>query len=449
MAIDGVLAWFRAWPILKWGFEKVAHYSQRPALSLHIDSRPKCAVQTPVTVLPPRWNAVEAASKARSNYYRLQVKNTGRTIARNVQVQLTDIWYVERGIWKRLKEWHAANLPWIGRAASTTVDLHPAQDDFCDVGHVQTNALQNDVPLPQGERLLFKNDSKSRHQALFVLAPERRFQHLPSVLDRGHYVLGVRAYADNAESAAAFIDLAFPGRFAELGDDRMPGPLGGVEISMRAEPPEVYAVDRHPVDEREPFEHPGLPPPSIAALRQSKPPSGPTIMATDIADRTTEARGGLAVKIAIHPNIGAGCTPGAQVRGTSHDPVEARSAKFVLTDALRWDDSSRCFVKTRDTHPIADFQQLTMTGSADLFCGESTDFGFIFVENGRLRIPGHRDGGTDDCRIGRAGIWRLSGYVVAADGRRRHVQVCFNWEGGHSIPKPTACPDAVPSATGF
>lgn len=275
-----------------------------------------------------------------------------------------------------------------------------------------------------------------------MLAPEWRFQHLPSVLDRGHYVLGVRVYADNAEAAIAYIDLAFPGRFAELGDDRSAGPLGGVETSLRKEPPEAYAVDKHPVNEREPVEHPQLMQLMKAAQPEPHGGGGPKASAPIETPAAVPVKtNALAVDVVIHPNVGAGCTPGAHIRGVGRDPVEARSAKFILTDVLLWDDELGQFIRTSDTHPAGDFREMTLTGSADLFRGETVDFGFIAVENGRLRIPGHREG-QDDCRMGRPGVWRLSGRVVAADGRHRDVQVCFKWDGEYSIPKPIPSPDA-------
>jgi hypothetical protein len=426
----------RAWSLVKWIAEKAAKYSQRPVLTLHCDSRPRCAVQSPVRLTPPRWPEIDAVSKALSNYYRLQVTNTGRSLARGVRVQLTDIWYVERQIWKRLRSWQPADLPWAGRVGTPAVDLHPQQDDLCDLGFVRTNALQNNVPLPQGVRVLPKNEPAARQQALFMLAPETQLLAHPNAFDQGHYVLAVRVYVENASSVSAYIDLAFPGRFAALDDARQPGPLGGVEISLRDSPPELYAVDDHPINAREPRYAPPHPATAPELKTQPSPESALSTFqqALHAVDALMEP---LKVDVQIRPNVGAGSTPGAFISVTNREPETIRGARCILLNVLSWNEGVRRFVETTDAHQNGLFPEME-TGGANLFCGQPKDLGFIRAENERLDIQGTNQ---EHCRMTTPGIRLLVVRVEAANGRTCDATVCFEWRGQHAIPESVGRPD--------
>src|SRR5437870_4493668 len=123
MPLD-IWAALKAVPIVRSFLQSFVRWRGRPTLELFADAKPRRAVQTPLSV---KLSPVEAVSKAIANYYRLQIRNRGRTTAKRCRAVITDIWYTDRSVWKHFAAWQAVPLIWSGMPGRTEIDLSPDQ----------------------------------------------------------------------------------------------------------------------------------------------------------------------------------------------------------------------------------------------------------------------------------------------------------------------------------
>ncbi len=85
----------------------------RPRLVLSVGQDAPWSVQT-ATTRPPIVNPIDWVNDGVMHYFRVQVKNRGKRTASGCHVTLTGVWYVDLGIWRRLRTWEAVDLA--GRA---------------------------------------------------------------------------------------------------------------------------------------------------------------------------------------------------------------------------------------------------------------------------------------------------------------------------------------------
>lgn len=220
----------------------IVWFLRRPRFRLSAQPREPWCVQVHWD-LPGNLGAVAQAFDGLKNYYRIRVVNTGRTIAKRCHLRLTDVWYVERGVWRNFDRWQADDLIWSGRPASQTVDLSPAEETFCDVGYVASDFIQNNVepavPIVRRDGPRPAPDAQGR----FVLCVATPQLAQPNGLEQGHYVLKIAAYSDNASTKSLYCDLWYSGASALITDAHVDQPLARTVLQERASVPEVNTLD--------------------------------------------------------------------------------------------------------------------------------------------------------------------------------------------------------------
>jgi hypothetical protein len=97
-----------------------------------------------------------------------------------------------------LAGWQAVDLVWSGSRYLQTKDLSAGQSDFCDVGHVFSGYIQSNL-IPATSVRLLPRDAPSG-DASFILDLRMIFSAQPNALGRGHYVLELTAFSENARS---------------------------------------------------------------------------------------------------------------------------------------------------------------------------------------------------------------------------------------------------------
>jgi len=234
-----MLEWLSTLPRV---FGGVWTFARRPKLVLSAEPREPWCVQTPMNC-PPGRNPVEWVSLGLANYYRVRVVNDGKTTAKGCHVQLTGVWFVERGLWKRLAGWQAVDLIWSGSPGVRTKDLSPRQPDFADVGHVFSSFLQSNAVSPTSVRVLYRDAPAVTHHARFMLDLHTQFNAQPNALERGHYVMELSAFSENAATMTLRCDLWVSGEFAQLGDT---SPLANTILNHRGSLPEEDSLDHDP-----------------------------------------------------------------------------------------------------------------------------------------------------------------------------------------------------------
>ena len=222
-------------------------WSRRPIVRLDVADTPPHAVNTEADV--PGMKPIHRPTDAVVNYFRVRAHNVGKTTVRECRVRLPRIWYVERGVWRQMDQWQSVDLVWSGRPGQATLSLNGGDAEFCDVGWVPSSYLQSNVIQPTHVDTLFIHEpSPLRHRGVFILSLSKVFKAQPNALQRGHYVLELRAFSDNARPRRLFMDLKFPGKSAGLEDKYAEAAVGGVTIRQRRKPPDVRSIDKDPLE---------------------------------------------------------------------------------------------------------------------------------------------------------------------------------------------------------
>lgn len=84
-------------------------FFRRPKLELSSGPGPPWCVQTRMELVGP-LGPVAQALDGLANYYRIRVRNTGKTQAKGCHVALTRLWHVEENTWRRLRTWLPVDL---------------------------------------------------------------------------------------------------------------------------------------------------------------------------------------------------------------------------------------------------------------------------------------------------------------------------------------------------
>jgi hypothetical protein len=201
----------------------------------------------------PGVNEIDAVDDAVVNYYRVRVHNKGRTRANACHVNIREIWFAERGVWKRLDGWEPVDAIWSGRKHQPTVSLSQDEQAFCDIGHVVSNYIQSNLIRPTQMRVIRRDVRRPQRPGRFLLDLQTEYVSQPNALEQGHYALGIRLYSENAPTVAVALDLRVSGRFASALDtfQRDAPPLAGVVLQQRRRLPKEGIVDDEPVPEDE------------------------------------------------------------------------------------------------------------------------------------------------------------------------------------------------------
>jgi hypothetical protein len=212
-------------PVARWLVARLA----APRLSLSCEAREPWFQRTQVTV--PGLDSLSALSRSFAYYYRVRVENLGGGQANACQLKLTRLWSTSEGrTWEPMREWQPVNLVWSGTGGVERA-VYAADEAYADLGHVLSSYMQSNHS-PDGRRVF----NGSGGHAWLYLDVEPLFNSQFSVLGRGRYCFELRVMAPKARTFTTWIELNFPGEFAEIIDSagRL---LGGVTVASRESPP--------------------------------------------------------------------------------------------------------------------------------------------------------------------------------------------------------------------
>jgi hypothetical protein len=161
-----------------------------------------------------------------------------------VRVSLDAVFYVDRSVWRELQGWEPADLVWALRPDISSITLAAEEAAFCDLGHTVSNYVQNNVLPSMARRVISRDLPDGGPSGLFFLDVTRRHVAQVNCFNRGHYVLRLRVYSENAGTVTVHVELWFSGKFASIEDairDDSPG-LAGTIVRMVTRPPSVGTV---------------------------------------------------------------------------------------------------------------------------------------------------------------------------------------------------------------
>jgi len=177
-------------------------------------------------------NVMNAMERKWLSYYRLKVTNKGREQAQGCRVLITNIQHVVDGQWRDIPGWEPVTLKWSLRGVPS-VDISPKEEAFCDIGHVASNYIQNNVYPQNRPRGLGRTDPN--HHAWLFLETDRQPNHQAGKLAYGDYCLRLRLVTNNTGTTDVALYLRFMGQFAFMMADIPEGTI--FEVPTRA--PEV------------------------------------------------------------------------------------------------------------------------------------------------------------------------------------------------------------------
>lgn len=161
----------------------------------------------------PGMTLMQAMDRKWLNYYRLKVTNKGRKQAQGCRILVTNVQYVEHEVWREVNGWEPVTLKWSLRGVPA-VDISPGEEAYCDVGHVVSNYIQNNVYRQDRPRRLGRTDSD--HHALFYLDTDQQPNRQYGAFAFGDYVLRLRLVTSNTGTINFALYLKFMGQFASL-----------------------------------------------------------------------------------------------------------------------------------------------------------------------------------------------------------------------------------------
>lgn len=128
---------------------------------------------------------------------------------------------------------------------------------------------------------------------------------------------------------------------------------------------------------------------------------------------------------------------GLTIRGFGTSPDLLMNVRCVVIDIRKWSDEHGVYAAVAELYPGGVFQELLLTGQANLGLGDSVDFGSIHLGPERLEIHGQ----GDRRKISQYGVWRISCRIETADGSKKSVHhLCLSWNPGTS-PFGWKCPE--------
>lgn len=183
----------------------------------------------------PGMNAMQAIDRKWLNYYRLKVTNSGRKQAQACRLLIINVQYVEHGVWRDVAGWEPVTLKW-ALIGQPSVDISPKEERYCDLGHVPSNYIQNNVYRQDQPRRLNRQDPD--HHAMFFLECAAQPRHQYGALGFGDYCIRLRLVTGNTGSLDFAVYLKFMGRFASM----LPEVPEGTIFEVPKRPPETGTV---------------------------------------------------------------------------------------------------------------------------------------------------------------------------------------------------------------
>lgn len=180
-------------------------------------------------------NPMQAIERKWLAYYRLKVRNNGRTQAKGCRVLISSIQYVEHGVWRKVNGWEPVTLKWSLRGIPS-VDISPKEEAYCDVGHVASNYIQNNVYRQDRPRRLGRTDPD--HHAVLYLETDQQPNHQAGALAFGDYCFRLQLVSGNTRTMEVPLYLKFMGQFAFM----LPDIPDGTVFEVPTTPPEVGTV---------------------------------------------------------------------------------------------------------------------------------------------------------------------------------------------------------------
>jgi hypothetical protein len=205
-------------PITKW----VEHNMYAPKLEISFNDAPPYCHKTMYEGGQPVY------------YFRLLIKNIGKSKARNCEVILEKIWTYENETPKEFPNFSPVNLIWVAGLVGTKVqyiEINPNRSVFCDIGHIASRQYQRTVELTN---FIYLPGARRNHLC-FLLEFLQVFNAQPNCLHPGKYILDIGIYSENAKYQKARFEISWSGEWKDsenemfreiniqIGGDNYPG----------------------------------------------------------------------------------------------------------------------------------------------------------------------------------------------------------------------------------
>lgn len=146
-------------------------------------------------------------------YFRFQIINKGKSVAKNCEVVLENIWISDA--YSKYKIYHnfsPVNMKWSG-TSSKFIDINPKRRVFCDIGHISSEKYQKEI-----ENNIFidiPDYIEIEYELRFMLDLYEFFFSQANCLVPGKYILQFGLYSENADYQKAFFDISWSGKWRD------------------------------------------------------------------------------------------------------------------------------------------------------------------------------------------------------------------------------------------
>jgi hypothetical protein len=151
-------------------------------------------------------------------YFRLRIKNDGKSIAKKCEIVLENLWvYDSENNRKKIHNFSPINLIWVTSAGKRRqyIDINPERGYFCDLGHISSKKYQmikemNSFIDADGYPVCMRDDLR------FKLDLFQNFNSQSNYLcPKIRYVLEIGLYSGNAHYKNVFFEISFSGKWED------------------------------------------------------------------------------------------------------------------------------------------------------------------------------------------------------------------------------------------
>ena len=204
---------------------KLIDYIYRPKLKISFERNPPFCHKTTdkwQVSEPAHWWQVNKCSYSEPVYYfRLRVKNHGKSTAKKCEVVLENLWLYDKKGLNEIQNFSHVNLKWVIGAGKKRqyIDINPERGYFCDLGHISSKNYQKTIEKgfidADGYPVCGEGDLRFMLDLLQVFYAQSNYL-CPKIT----YILKIGLYSENANYQKELFEITWSGKWEDE-QDRM------------------------------------------------------------------------------------------------------------------------------------------------------------------------------------------------------------------------------------